>query len=443
MDKRSMQAAIRGIGTPLYLFDEAEFHARSMHLRSLLPPDVELCYAIKANPFIIEQAARDAERIEVCSPGELRICQVLNIPAEKLVISGLYKDPSLMRELIAGWPGIARYTIESTRQFELLEEEAAKAGVRVPVLVRLASDSQFGVDGAEAKTIARRCADSTSLEFEGIQLFAGTQKTSAKRQRHEIAKADALIGEIERECGVEVHELEYGAGLPVLYFDADDEAQRKQDEMARNLAALLGEMEFAGKVVVELGRAMAASCGTYATRIVDAKCSDGVNYAIVDGGKHQMVYYGNAMGMSQPPCTVLPAVDRGGRGEGGDSGGAARPGDGAGPSAASSATCAASASATPDAEAPAEWNVCGSLCTTTDILAKKMPLGDIRIGDVLLFDKAGAYCMTEGVSLFLSRDLPAVVIAELDGTLRLARDHMDIYPANTPGHSPLRAPEKN
>ena len=55
----TMQAAIQGIGTPLYLFDEAEFHARSTHLRSLLPADVELCYAIKANSFIIEQAARE------------------------------------------------------------------------------------------------------------------------------------------------------------------------------------------------------------------------------------------------------------------------------------------------------------------------------------------------------------------------------------------------
>lgn len=404
MDTCTIQAAIEGIGTPLYLFDEAEFHAQSLHLRSLLPADSELCYAIKANSFIIEQAARDAERIEVCSPGELRICQVLGIPAEKLVISGVYKDPALMHELINSWPGIARYTVESARQLELLEAEAADAGVRIPILIRLASDSQFGVDASEAKVLAARCASSQSLEFEGIQLFAGTQKTSTKRQRHEIAKADGLIEEIERDCGVEVKEFEYGAGLPVLYFDAEDEAQRKQDDMARNLAALLGEMRFEGKIVIELGRAMAASCGTYATRIVDAKCSDGVNYAIVDGGKHQMVYYGNAMGMSQPPCSILPA-------------------NGTIPQ-------------TP--ESAQEWNICGSLCTTTDILTKKMPLGDIHVDDVLLFRKAGAYCMTEGVSLFLSRDLPAVVIAEIDGSLRLARDHMDMYPANVPGHKRMQ-----
>lgn len=485
METRIVQAAIEGIGTPLYLFDEAEFHAQTLHLRSLLPEDVELCYAIKANSFIVEQAAHDAERIEVCSPGELRICQVLGIPAEKLVISGVYKDPSLMHELVGSWPEIARYTVESTRQFDLLEAEAASAGVRIPILIRLASDSQFGVDADEAKALASRCAGNPAMEFVGIQLFAGTQKTSTKRQQRELAKADALIAEIDRDCGVKVREFEYGAGLPVLYFDADGEAQRKQDDLASNLARLLGEMQFSGKVVIELGRAMAASCGTYATRIVDEKCSDGLNYAIVDGGKHQMVYYGNAMGMSQPPCTVLPAAEGGRdkdaiRGDGGTDGNAtgrdasAAPGaDGNAPdcdasatsgadgnvpgcdasaanaasatdttSAASAADTTSAAGTTSAASAtvpnePKEWNICGSLCTTTDILAKKMPLGDIRVGDVLLFHKAGAYCMTEGVSLFLSRDLPAVVIAELDGNIRLARGHMDMYPANVPGHGRL------
>ena len=92
MNDQTIQAALDTAGTPLYLFDEEEFHRQSLHLRSLLPSDAELCYAIKANPFIIEQAARDADRVEVCSPGELRICQALGISAGKLVISGVHKD---------------------------------------------------------------------------------------------------------------------------------------------------------------------------------------------------------------------------------------------------------------------------------------------------------------------------------------------------------------
>ena len=57
--------AVRGAGDPN---EEGGTYQRS----------IGLCYAIKANPFIIEQAARDADRVEVCSPGELRICQALD-----------------------------------------------------------------------------------------------------------------------------------------------------------------------------------------------------------------------------------------------------------------------------------------------------------------------------------------------------------------------------
>ena len=48
-----------------------------------------------------------------------------------------------------------------------------------------------------------------------------------------------------------------------------------------------------------------ASCGSYITGVVDAKTNKGENYAIVDGGKHQMVYYGGGLVMRQPPCWQL------------------------------------------------------------------------------------------------------------------------------------------
>lgn len=45
-----------------------------------------------------------------------------------------------------------------------------------------------------------------------------------------------------------------------------------------------------------------------------------------------------------------------------------------------------------------------------DIIAKQISLPDIEIGDVICFENTGAYCMTEGISLFLSRDIPSVYI---------------------------------
>ena len=43
-----------------------------------------------------------------------------------------------------------------------------------------------------------------------------------------------------------------------------------------------------------MGRFIASECGYYCTEVVDRKCNNGSEYAIVDGGIHQINYYGQA-----------------------------------------------------------------------------------------------------------------------------------------------------
>ena len=49
------------------------------------------------------------------------------------------------------------------------------------------------------------------------------------------------------------------------------------------------------------------------------------------------------------------------------------------------------------------------------------------------FETAGAYCMTEGISLFLSRALPTVVLLKDDKPI-LVRESKETYPINTPNY---------
>ena len=72
----------------------------------------------------------------------------------------------------------------------------------------------------------------------------------------------------------------------------------------------------------------------------------------------------------------------------------------------------------------------GSLCTINDFLVKQMPVnGGLDIGDVFIFQNTGAYCMTEGISLFLSRELPEVALLK-DGKLKLVREAFKTYTLN-------------
>ena len=56
-------------------------------------------------------------------------------------------------------------------------------------------------------------------------------------------------------------------------------------------------------------------------------------------------------------------------------------------------------------------------------------VGGVEIGDIFAFENTGAYCMTEGIALFLSRELPKVLRLQEDG-FELARDNLQTYEFN-------------
>ena len=72
-------------------------------------------------------------------------------------------------------------------------------------------------------------------------------------------------------------------------------------------------------------------------------------------------------------------------------------------------------------DTPQDYVLCGSLCTTADVLVRRLPLCGLARGDVLAFENIGAYAVTEGPALFLSRDLPRIVLHSAAGD-RLVRD---------------------
>lgn len=61
---------------------------------------------------------------------------------------------------------------------------------------------------------------------------------------------------------------------------------------------------------------------------------------------------------------------------------------------------------------------------------QNLPLPRLEPGDILEFQRAGAYCMCEGISLLLSRDLPKIFLySEQEGLIRL-RGKIETYHFN-------------
>lgn len=375
-----------------YVFDLKELKSRIHWLKSMLPKKAALCYAIKANPFLTAELTGDVERFEVCSPGEGYICRDLKIPAEMTVISGVYKTPAYIEELIADTQYPCIFTAESAEQYILLSDCAKKYGRTLKVLLRLTNDSQFGMDEEVADRIVAERGRHPEIELLGLQYFSGTQKTSLKKWKRELEYLESVLEHWNEDYEFAAEELEYGPGFPAVYFESDE---INEEELIGGFSELLTPLCDKVKVTLELGRSIAYTCGKYFTHVVDKKTNKGQNYLLVDGGMHQLVYYGQYMAMKTPKMYVCGRETE---------------------------------------DNTEQYHICGALCSMNDIIVKQKALPKTSIGDVLCFENTGAYCVTEGIALFLSRDLPAVYLKREDGTYECVRASFETRKLNQPDY---------
>ncbi len=301
MKEELIEEVVSKYGSPTYVFDTIEANRRIRYLRSLLPEGVLLCYAIKANTFIVKEVEDAIDRFEVCSPGEYQICKERGVDSRKILVSGVYKTPDVIENMVMHDTDVGYYTIESMEQFKLLKDLSKSH--KLKIMIRITSGNQFGINFLEAEDIIKNRADYPNLEIEGLQYFAGTQRGSSKLLKKELDRMDNFIYDLESKFDFFTHELEFGPGFPVHYFE-DDEFD--EESFIREFSEGLKTLKFKGKIILELGRSIAASCGTYITRVVDKKVNKNQNYAILDGGINHIVYYGQSMAMKIPKCKVYP-----------------------------------------------------------------------------------------------------------------------------------------
>ena len=130
------------------------------------------------------------------------------------------------------------------------------------------------------------------------------------------------------------------------------------------------------RFAIELGRWLVAEAGTYLTRVVDVKQSQGETFVVVDGGlNHQLAASGNfgTVVRRNYPLAV-----------------AARMGEGA----------------------TTEVTVVGPLCTPLDRLGDRVALPPIAVGDLVAIFLAGAYGASASPSGFLGHPAALELVVE-------------------------------
>ena len=402
------EKVINEIGTPAYVYDVAAIEERIKYLREKL--GASILYAVKANSFIVKEIEEEIDGYEICSKGEFDICNSLNINRGKMVISGVHKDRRSIEEMMEKYDDIYKYTIESVNQWKLLTDVAKKYGRKIRTLIRLTSGNQFGVSPEDLKYIIAH-NDESVIKIAGIEYFSGTQKHSIKKINKEADKLIDLIDSLREEFDFKVEEIEYGPGLPIFYYQGEEfDEEAFLDEVRLALDRI---KEKGVKLSLEVGRSLVAKAGRYYSAVVDMKCNKNGNFIILDGGINHLVYYGGTLGMRIPHFQVVRIS-----GEKANDTLAVTPDE--------------PVVGAEDENGLITYNLHGSLCTVNDILVKNINSKRLKLGDVFVFENVGAYSSTEGISLFLSRDLPKIALYQKDGSIKVVRDVIKTSEINLP-----------
>jgi diaminopimelate decarboxylase len=361
---------------PAYVYDLGALRRHATAIRAALPAEMECYYAAKANPAepVLHALAGVVDGFEVASGGELAHVSAA-VPTARLAFGGPTKsDAELAAALRAG---VHRIHVESTHELRRVGLLAASTGTSANVLLRVnlplatgpvalamgGLPSQFGIDPADVA----ECLDIVDRDERLVCHGVHAHLASGLAAADQVTLAGAIVDRARR---LPVTEVNIGGGMAVDYkaptarFDWVTLGVGLRDILARSPGVRLR---------IEPGRALSAYCGWYAAPVVDVKRSHGEAFALIGGGTHHLRTPA-AKGHDQPFDVLamdgwdLPWP---------------RPGV---------------------ADEPV--TVAGQLCTPKDVLARRVPVARLRVGDRVVFGMAGAYAWNISHQDFLMHPRP-------------------------------------
>ncbi len=370
--------------TPFYAYDRRLLDARAAQLRTILPPEVKLHYAVKANPMpaLVCHMAGLVDGLDVASAGELKVALDAGMNPQAISFAGPGKRREELAQAIAA--GVL-LNVESFREARELAELSAAQGLPARVAVRVNPDfelksagmkmgggqKQFGVD-AEAVPELLAEIGRLGLVFEGFHLYSGSQNLRAESICEAQRESLKLILRLSEAAPAPVRIFNLGGGFGIPYFSGEQAL-----DLAPIGANLLAIVERArrhlpeAELLIELGRFLVGEAGIYVCRVIDRKVSRGQVFLVVDGGMHHHLAASGNFGQvirKNYPVVVGNRV-QGARRE--------------------------------------IASVVGPLCTPLDILAERMDLAEAQPGDLIVVFQSGAYGRTASPQAFLSHPEPA------------------------------------
>ncbi len=390
IDQEMIRFAEQNQCIPFYMFREDKAIQNVRALRECMGEQIQIAYSMKANPWLLEVLADVTDYIEVCSRGELQLCRQRGVSGNQIVLGGVYRDLTMMELALA--MNVKRLVIDSVMQLDLLLElpqELAKP----EVLLRISSGNQFGMDRQDVEYCVQRCQDRKDISLIGIQYYPGSQRRRVWQLKKDAEKLEEWLAYFENEHSFEIQVVEFGLGIGVPCFEEDE--MKDFEETVEWISQFVRDLSRRYRIVYEAGRAIAATCGTYVSKVYLEKSRKDGAILYCFGGTNHLQYDGGILGLRTPYLYTI------------------------------------SGNKTNKTNVQM---ICGSLCSEADVLIRNYqcvqePIG---CGDYVCFANTGAYLGTYAPNLFLTMEMPAVLMynktmGDCEARIRIQRTCRSTY----------------
>lgn len=351
--------ALASLETPCFIFDPARVIESYRTLRAALGTPLLVSLKANSHPSLLERCAQEfRDGSEIASVGELDLA-LRHLPQAKYVTS-----PALDETLILAASACkATIVLDSYAHANLLLRLLPRLGAPPAVMIRINATAilrhytsdlrpdHFGVEPTEAGMIASRL-HAAGVKVVGLHVFAGSGNFG-RSAPYIVAAITSLIDEVSAIVQGQLPFVNLGGGFVADWAGAG----HLMASYRSSLATLQGRMT----VLHEAGRAIFEHGAKFLTRVVSVKMIHGGHVAVCDGGMAHAFQLAQTEKFVKA-WSVPVLIARGST----DESGAPR-----------------------DKDLPIRY--VGNSCNPADILGVGTKGSVPRIGDVVVFERCGAY----------------------------------------------------
>jgi diaminopimelate decarboxylase len=368
-------------GTPCYIYSKKYLVEQFSDYKNAFKgyPQTIICYSVKANSnlSILKVFKEMGSGFDIVSGGELERVIAIGANPKKVVFSGVAKSNEEVRKAIEF--GILFFNVESFDELEVINKIAKKTRHVAEISIRVNPDinpkthpyistglksSKFGIPIRQSFEIYREAKKMKNIKLIGIDAHIGSQILDLDPFEDSLERLENLYFKLKDE-NINIDFIDIGGGLGIKYKDEDRPPPKKK--FAQTIIKRMKRINC--KLLLEPGRSLVGNSGYLLTAVVYKKNNYKTNFLIIDAGMNDLLrpaLYGSYHKISK---VIRSRKDE------------------------------------------KIYDVVGPICETGDVIAKNLPMNDMKLGDILVIHSAGAYGATMSSNYNTRPKIPEILVS--------------------------------